>query len=133
MKIRLPLAAECHEAAHPGRAGERQVVGAPDRLRRVLHDQHDAERREQLQKLGWIEGRNLRLDFRFGFGDAAQTRVFAADLVQLAPDVVAVVKLEATRQRRDAVASLIDHEPLLSLIVVKSMVVPREPNFKVGA
>jgi putative tryptophan/tyrosine transport system substrate-binding protein len=44
--------------------------------------------REELQKLGWIEGRNLRLDFRFGFGDATKTRVFAADLVQLAPDVI---------------------------------------------
>jgi putative tryptophan/tyrosine transport system substrate-binding protein len=44
--------------------------------------------RDELQKLGWIEGRNLRLDFRFGSGDANQTRVFAADLVQLAPDVL---------------------------------------------
>jgi putative tryptophan/tyrosine transport system substrate-binding protein len=44
--------------------------------------------RDELEQLGWIEGRNLRLDFRFGNGDAAQTRAFAADLVQLAPDVI---------------------------------------------
>ena len=43
---------------------------------------------EELQKFGWIDGRNLRLDFRYGFGDATKTRVFAADLVQLAPDVI---------------------------------------------
>jgi putative tryptophan/tyrosine transport system substrate-binding protein len=41
--------------------------------------------RNELEKLGWIEGRNLQLDFRFGFGNATQTLVFAADLVQLAP------------------------------------------------
>jgi putative tryptophan/tyrosine transport system substrate-binding protein len=44
-----------------------------------------------LEKLGWTEGRNLRLDFRFGNGDAAQTRIFAADLVHLAPDVIVTV------------------------------------------
>src|SRR5215470_6593894 len=44
--------------------------------------------RDELEKLGWIEGRNLRSDFRFGFGDASQTRVFATDLVRLAPDVI---------------------------------------------
>jgi putative tryptophan/tyrosine transport system substrate-binding protein len=43
--------------------------------------------RDNLEQLDWIEGRNLRLDFRFGNGDA-QTRIFAADLVQLAPDVI---------------------------------------------
>jgi hypothetical protein len=37
--------------------------------------------REELQELGGIEGRNLRLGLRFGNGDASQTRVFAADLV----------------------------------------------------
>jgi putative tryptophan/tyrosine transport system substrate-binding protein len=58
--------------------------------------------REELQKLGWIEGRNLRLDLRFGNGDASQTRVFAADLVQLAPDVIVTVYLapfEEVQQR----------------------------------
>src|SRR5262249_54230374 len=39
----------------------------------------------------------LRLDFRFGNGDATQTRVFAADLVQLAPDVIVTAYLVALR------------------------------------
>ena len=49
--------------------------------------------RDELEKLGWTEGRNLRLDFRFGNGDAAhnQTRIFAADLVHLAPDAIVTV------------------------------------------
>jgi putative tryptophan/tyrosine transport system substrate-binding protein len=45
----------------------------------------------ELERLGWSEGRNLRLDLRFGNGDARKTSTFAADLVQLAPDVIVVV------------------------------------------
>ena len=44
--------------------------------------------RDELQKLGWTEGRNLRLDVRFGGGDVARTRAYAAELVRLAPDVI---------------------------------------------
>jgi putative tryptophan/tyrosine transport system substrate-binding protein len=42
---------------------------------------------DDLEKLGWVEGRNLQLDFRFGFGDAAKARILAADLVQLSPNL----------------------------------------------
>src|SRR5215475_983368 len=42
---------------------------------------------DDLERFGWSEGRNLRLDFRFGDGDQPKTGVFATDLVQLAPDV----------------------------------------------
>ena len=41
---------------------------------------------EELQKLGWIEGRNLRLDYRFE-AEPDRIRAAAADLVRLAPDV----------------------------------------------
>jgi len=39
-------------------------------------------------KLGWIEGRNLRIDLRFGEGDPARLRAYAQELVRLAPDVI---------------------------------------------
>src|ERR1043166_6960451 len=41
-----------------------------------------------LQQLGWSEGRNLRIDFRWGLGDADRVRKHAAELVALAPDVL---------------------------------------------
>jgi len=44
--------------------------------------------REALAKLGWIEGRNLKIDRRFGAADANRLRASAADLVSLAPDVI---------------------------------------------
>jgi putative ABC transport system substrate-binding protein len=44
--------------------------------------------RETLAKLGWIEGRNLKIDRRFGAADANPLRASAAELVSLAPDVI---------------------------------------------
>jgi len=41
-----------------------------------------------LQQLGWIDGRNVRIDTRWGAGDADRYRIYAAELVALAPDVV---------------------------------------------
>ena len=41
-----------------------------------------------LQELGWIDGRNIRIDYRGGAGDAANMRKYAAELVTLAPDVI---------------------------------------------
>jgi len=80
-----PLAARAQQGERVRRVGvltfgaeTDTAAGAP--MRKLLGD--------ELRKLGWIEGRNLRLDFRFGNRDDTQTRVFAADLVQLMPDVI---------------------------------------------
>jgi putative ABC transport system substrate-binding protein len=43
---------------------------------------------EGLQKLGWTNGRNMRIDIRWAAGNAADTRKYAAELVALAPDVI---------------------------------------------
>jgi len=37
-----------------------------------------------LAELGWIEGRNLRMEVRWGGGDVDRIRTFAKDLVALA-------------------------------------------------
>jgi putative tryptophan/tyrosine transport system substrate-binding protein len=44
--------------------------------------------REGLQKLGWVEGRNLRVEYRWGGGSLERTRTYAAELVALKPDVI---------------------------------------------
>jgi ABC-type uncharacterized transport system substrate-binding protein len=46
--------------------------------------------RRSLQKLGWIEGRNLRIDYRWGSADAERIRAQAIELVGLKPDVILV-------------------------------------------
>jgi putative tryptophan/tyrosine transport system substrate-binding protein len=44
-----------------------------------------------LQELGWTDGRNVRIDYRWGAGDADRIRRYAAELVSLSPDVILTV------------------------------------------
>ena len=53
--------------------------------------------RDGLAKLGWVEARNLRIDLRFGGGDAGRLRSYAAELVSLAPDVIVTNGRATTR------------------------------------
>src|SRR5262249_47586113 len=41
-----------------------------------------------LQQLGWTEGRNVRIDTRWGAGDTARFHRYAEELLALVPDVV---------------------------------------------
>ena len=41
-----------------------------------------------LQQLGWADGRNVRIDTRWGAGDANLTRTSAMELIALGPDVI---------------------------------------------
>src|SRR5215470_14233423 len=43
-----------------------------------------------LQELGWIEGGNVQIEYRWGGGDMDRVRRYAAELVALAPDVILV-------------------------------------------
>src|SRR5258708_35777095 len=71
----------------------------PDRIRRIgvlsggVTDDPDSQARwvtltQALQQLGWIEGRNLQIDYRLTEGNADRARKFAAELVALNPDVI---------------------------------------------
>jgi putative ABC transport system substrate-binding protein len=50
---------------------------------------------QALQQLGWTDGRNARIDTRWGT-DAGSTRKYAAELVALAPDVILASASTAT-------------------------------------
>jgi putative tryptophan/tyrosine transport system substrate-binding protein len=43
---------------------------------------------QALQQLGWTDGRNVTIDYRWGAGDPERIRRFATELVALAPDVI---------------------------------------------
>jgi putative ABC transport system substrate-binding protein len=73
----------------------------PERMRRIgvlwAYSEADAVGQSQmaalrqgLQELGWSEGRNLGIDYRWGVGsaDLEKVRKHAAELVALAPDVI---------------------------------------------
>jgi putative tryptophan/tyrosine transport system substrate-binding protein len=53
-----------------------------------------------LAKLGWTEGSNLRIELRWGAGNADKVRSFAKELVDLRPDVI----LSQTTAVTDALA-----------------------------
>jgi ABC-type uncharacterized transport system substrate-binding protein len=44
-----------------------------------------------LQQLGWTDGQNVAIEYRWGGGDPERIRKFAAELVALAPDVILAV------------------------------------------
>jgi putative ABC transport system substrate-binding protein len=59
---------------------------------------------QTLQQLGWADGRNVKIDYRWPAADADKTRKYAAELVALAPDVILAMSspsldslLQATR------------------------------------
>ena len=45
---------------------------------------------QRLQELGWTEGRNLKIEYRWGMGNLDRHRTNAVELVALAPDVIFV-------------------------------------------
>src|SRR5262249_11797580 len=71
--------------------GERVRHGAV--LMSVAEDGPDGQPRltaflKGLQELGWTEGRNIRIDIRWGAGSPERIRKYAAELVALTPDVI---------------------------------------------
>lgn len=62
--------------------------------------------RENLAQIGWIENRNVVIDYRWGEGDAALMRKHAADLVSQKPDVIVVRSATALREVRRAAGEL---------------------------
>ena len=81
----------------------------PDRIRRIgvlIGNASSAEDpiakeilqqfRSAMQEAGWIDGKNIRLDYRFG-GDVTTINASAAELVALAPEVIYGTGLPAAR------------------------------------
>jgi len=59
-----------------------------------------------LQESGWIVGRNVRIDARWGAADAELYRRYAAELVALAPEVILVNGPSALAQLQQATRSV---------------------------
>jgi len=82
-----PLMARSQQSTGMRRIGVLAGAIAPD----------DPETRAQptaflqgLRDLGWFDGRNVHIDYRWGLGNAENTRKYATELVALAPDVILI-------------------------------------------
>src|SRR5262249_59631690 len=99
-----------------------------DRIRRIgvlmnlAADHPEAQARraqfeQGLQKLGWINGTNVQIDYRWAAEDSGRLRRYAAELVALAPDAIlanatpSVAALqEATRTIPIVFVNVTDHD-----------------------
>jgi putative ABC transport system substrate-binding protein len=59
-----------------------------------------------LRELGWIEGTNVRIDYRWGAGDANRIRTYAAELTRLSPDVIVAHTPPVIAAMRQATSSI---------------------------
>ncbi len=82
--VTWPIVAQAQEREQISRIGALMSVGAddPEGQARI------SAFRQALQKLGWTEGQNARIDIRWTAGDSALERKFATELVTLKPDII---------------------------------------------
>src|SRR5262245_21779042 len=79
-----PLVARAQQRERIRRIGVLMTIAADDseslaRLAALLH---------RLQELGWVDGRNMRMEYRWAPGGDDVRRKAASELVSLAPDVI---------------------------------------------
>jgi putative ABC transport system substrate-binding protein len=79
-----PLAARAQQGERVRRIGVLMNAAADDPYGRARL----AAFQQVLQQLGWSDGRNVRIDTRWGENDVDRDRTYAAELVALAPDVI---------------------------------------------
>jgi putative ABC transport system substrate-binding protein len=82
-----PLAAHAQQAERMRRIGVLTPYAADDREGQA----RVAALQQGLAEFGWTDGRNARIDKRWGAGDPARYRQHAAELLALGPNVVVAV------------------------------------------
>src|SRR5215469_11133166 len=79
-----PLAVRAQQGARVRRIGVLMTTAADERGSQTSL----AAFAQGLQELGWVVGRNVQIEYRWGAGDLDRFRKYAAELIALGPDVV---------------------------------------------
>jgi putative ABC transport system substrate-binding protein len=82
--VAWPLAARAQQTDRMRRIGVLHTPAADD----AEGQARNAAFLKGLSELGWTDGRNVRIDSRWGASDPDNVRKYAAELVALAPDVI---------------------------------------------
>src|SRR6185436_14036361 len=82
--VGLALPAHAQQGERVRLVGVLQPAAADDRVFQARL----AAFQQELARLGWSIGRNVRIDTRWGTTNAAEIRKHAAELAALAPDVI---------------------------------------------
>jgi putative ABC transport system substrate-binding protein len=96
--IALPLAARAQKSERPRRIGVLQPFAkdSPESARIAAFLQ-------EMQRLGWIEGRNLQIEYRW---ETSDLRKAAAELVALSPEVILVTSTPAVTALQQATRTI---------------------------
>jgi putative ABC transport system substrate-binding protein len=92
-----PAAARAQQSDRVRRVGVLMSAAATE----VEHQRNLAAFVQEMRRLGWSEGQNLRLDVRWNAGDASLSHTYSAELIGLMPDVIlsgSTVSLAALQQ-----------------------------------
>ena len=92
-----PIAARAQQGDRVRRVGVLMNAAATE----VQYQGYSAAFVQEMQRLGWSEGQNLRLDVRWNAGDAVRSHAYAAELIGLTLDVIvteSTVNLAAVQQ-----------------------------------
>jgi putative ABC transport system substrate-binding protein len=92
--VAWPLAARAQQSGRPRRIGV-LAPGNADKDGRV--QRAIATFREEMAKLGWVEDRNLHVDYRFSGTDPGRMAADAEELVNIRPDVILALTGAAAR------------------------------------
>ena len=87
-----PLAARAQQPERIRRIGVLTTFAENDATVQSWH----AAFRKRLEEAGWRDGRNIKIDYRWAAGDADRLRIFAAELVELKPDLIFAQTTPAT-------------------------------------
>jgi hypothetical protein len=97
-----PLAARAQQPARIRRIG----VFMPGTADDPEYQARNAAFLQGLGELGWIVGRNVRIDYRWGAGDVDRYRAIATELVALAPDAIVALGYAAVSALQKATRSV---------------------------
>jgi putative tryptophan/tyrosine transport system substrate-binding protein len=89
----------------------------PEQMRRIgvllgLSDGHPETQsrvtgfQKGLRDLGWVEGRNIRVDYRFAATDPNRIREYTAELIRLTPDVIVANAIPVVSALRQATSTI---------------------------
>jgi len=98
----------------------------PDRMRRIgwLEQGHPddpavqariAAVREDLEKLGWVVGRNLQIDYRYGVVSFEMAQQLSAELLGLSPDVIFCAGSPGVKALQEATSTV----PIVFILVAE--------------
>src|SRR5882724_8156989 len=70
---------------------------------------------QELEKLGWVVGRNAAIDYRFGVNSLEMAQQFGAELLRLAPDVILCIGSPGVKALQQATTTV----PIVFIQVAK--------------